>query len=132
MAVDNILLEFNPTFQGTLTSPSGSIALGDRENGLQPYHLLFGALGSCFYATFLSIAIKKKLTFSRATLVVSGNKRTEIPTTLENTKIELVVYNPSDEAQLIKSAELGAKYCSIHETISKVSKMDLVVEFRTE
>lgn len=132
MAVDNILLEFNTQFQGTLTSPSGSVLLGNRENGLQPYHLFFGALGSCFYATFLSIALKKRLNFDKATIVVSGVKREEVPTTLEKTKIELVVYNPSDEDQLRKSAELGAKYCSIHETISQVSEMELVIEFRKE
>jgi putative redox protein len=132
MAVDNVKLSFNPSFQGTMTTPTGNVVLGDQDNGVQPYHLLFGALGSCFYATFLSISLKKRLTFSRAELEISGTKRTEVPPTLEHTKIHLVVFNPSDEEQLIKSAELGAKFCSIHETISKVAKMELVVEFKTE
>jgi hypothetical protein len=45
MAVDNIKLAFDPQFVGTMTSPSGTIKLGDQEGGMAPYHLLFGAVG---------------------------------------------------------------------------------------
>ena len=41
----------------------------------------------------------------------------------------MVIKNPSNEQQLLKSAELGAKYCSIYETISKVAKINLEVIF---
>lgn len=129
MAVDNILIQFDPQFVGTMTSPSGTIKLGDQEGGMEPYHLLFGALGSCFYATFLSIANKKRLTFVKAELEVSGEKRAEVPPTLEHVKIQLVVHNPSNEEGLLKSAHLGAQFCSIHETVSKVAKMELDVRF---
>jgi putative redox protein len=129
MAVDNILIQFDPNFVGTMTSPSGSIRLGDQEGGMAPYHLLFGALGSCFYATFLSIAKKKRLTFAKAEIEISGEKRTEVPPTLQHVKIRLVVHNPSDEAGLLKSAHLGAQFCSIHETISKVAQMEHEVQF---
>ncbi len=132
MAVDNIKLAFDPQFVGTMTSPSGTIKLGDQEGGMAPYHLLFGAVGSCFYATFLSIASKKRLTFTKAELEISGEKRTEVPPTLNHVKIELTVYNPSNEEGLIKSSELGAQFCSIHETLSKVAKMELVVLFKYE
>ncbi len=130
MACDTIKLHFNPEFQGTLTSPSGSIALGDQPNGLQPYHLLFGALGSCFYATFLSIAVKKKLTFKDADITIDGTKRTTTPPTLETVTIKLVITDPSDEAGLRRSAELGTQYCSINETVSKVAIMHLDIVFQ--
>lgn len=129
MAVDNILIQFDPNFVGTMTSPSGSIRLGDQEGGMAPYHLLFGALGSCFYATFLSIAKKKRLTFAKAEIEISGEKRTEVPPTLQHVKIRLVVHNPSDEEGFLRSAHLGAQFCSIHETISKVAQMEHEVQF---
>jgi putative redox protein len=61
---------------------------------------------------------------------MNGTKRDETPATLDYVKIDMVIYNGNDEEKLKKAAELGAKYCSIHETDSKVSKVDLVVTFK--
>ncbi|MCR3906968.1 MAG: OsmC family protein [Tenericutes bacterium] len=132
MKHDDVTLKFDSNFVGEMTSPTGTTKLGKQDNGLRPYHLLFGALGSCFYATFLSVANKMKLTFDDADIKVSGTKREEQPTTLDYVKIEMTVYNPSDEKKLEKAAELGAKYCSIHETVSQVAKIDLVVTFKNK
>ncbi|MFA5467369.1 MAG: OsmC family protein, partial [Candidatus Izemoplasmatales bacterium] len=84
---------------------------------------------SCFYATFLSIANKKRLSFTSATVEVSGKKREDKIATLEYVKMVLTIKDPSDKAQMIRSAELGAQYCSVHETVSKVAKIDLEVLF---
>ena len=132
MKADTVKMVFDSNFVGELTSPSGKIKLGSQENGMQPYHLLFGSIGSCFYATFLSVATKMRLTFSDVEIEVSGHKRDETPATLSDVKIEMVVYNGSDESKLHKAAELGAKYCSIHETVSKVAEMELVITFKTK
>jgi putative redox protein len=78
------------------------------------------------------VANKKKLIFKDANLEISGIKRDTIPATLEYLKIVFTIRGGQDEAQLKTSAELGAKYCSIHETISKVAKIDLVVNFVRE
>jgi putative redox protein len=129
MKTDNVQLQFSNTFVGSMTSPSGRVVLGSQPDGIAPYHLLYGAVGSCFYSTFLSVANKKKLVFKDANLEISGTKRDAIPATLEYLKIVLTIRGGQDEAQLKTSAELGAKYCSIHETISKVAKIDLVVNF---
>lgn len=129
MKTDNVQLKFANTFVGSMTSPSGQVVLGQQPDGMAPYHLLYGAVGSCFYSTFLSIANKKRLSFQDAQLEVSGIKRDTIPATLEYLKIEMTIRGGSDQAQLLSAAELGAKYCSIHETISKVAKIDLVVNF---
>lgn len=129
MNVDNIALSFDPSFIGTMISPTGSVILGDQPNGISPYQLLFGALGSCFYSTFLGVATKKRLTFTKATLEIGGHKRDEVPPTLDHVTIKMVIYDASDEMQFRKSALLGAQYCSIHETISKVAKIDLEVSF---
>ncbi|MBN2504893.1 MAG: OsmC family protein [Bacilli bacterium] len=133
MALDNIEIKWEKGFSGTMTSPNGSIAIGEKENGMDPYHLLFGALASCFYATFLSIAEKKRLAFASSKVEVSGYKQdTGEVRTLQEVFIKLTLVDPSDEAQLEKAALLGTKFCSVHETISKVAKINLEVVFQSE
>lgn len=132
MKADTVKLNFDSNYVGELTSPTGSIKLGSQDNGMKPYHLLFGALASCFYATFLSVAGKMRLTFTDVEIEVSGNKRDETPATLDQVTILMVVYNGSDETKLKKAADLGAQYCSIHETVSKVAKIELIVTFETK
>jgi len=129
MKADIVKLTFDKDFVGEMTSPTGTIKLGSQDQGMKPYHLLFGALASCFYATFLSVANKMRLSFTDVDIEVSGNKRDDAIATLDQVKIELIIYNGSDEVKLNKAAELGAKYCSIHETISKVANIDLNVSY---
>ncbi len=130
MALDNIRLTFDDHYVGEMITPKGTFKLGDQDEGLEPYHMLFGAIGACFYATFLVIAKKKRLSFDKAELEISGHKETgKENNLLELVTIKLVITNPSNEKALLKTAELGTKFCSIHETVSKVAKMDLVVEF---
>ncbi len=131
MALDNIKLKIDSNFIGELESPTGKIKIGDQIDGMEPYHLLFGALASCFYSTFLVIAKKKRLKFDYAELEVFGHKETgkEI-NLLKQVTIKMIVTNPSNELGILKSAELGAKFCSIHETISKVANIDLDIQFK--
>jgi putative redox protein len=129
MKTDNVQMQFTNTFVGSMTSPTGRVVLGQQPDGMQPYHLLYGAVGSCFYSTFLSIANKKRLTFENANLEISGIKRDTTPATLEYLKIVFKIRGGSNQEQLKEAADLGAKYCSIHETISKVAKIEMVVEF---
>ncbi len=130
MALDTVKLTMDSNYVGELTSPTGTIKMGDQEGGMMPYHLLFGALASCFYSTFLVISTKKRLTFDKAEVEVSGYKETgKEKNLLEHVTMKLTVTNPSNQAAIIKSAELGAKFCSIHETISRVAEIELVVDF---
>lgn len=130
MALDTIKQTWDSQFKGEMVTPNAKVDIGEVENGLYPYHMLFGAIGSCFYATFLSIATKKRLTFDKATVEVSGNKGTgKEVNLLEKVKIELVITNPSNEKGLLKSAELGTKFCSIHEMVSRVADISLEVKF---
>lgn len=129
MKTDNVQLQFTNTFVGSMTSPTGTVKIGQQTDGVAPYHLLYGAVGSCFYATFLSIADKKRLTFTDASIEVSGVKRDAVPATLEWLKIVFTIRGGTNQEQLKQAAELGAKYCSIHETISRVAKVELEVLF---
>lgn len=130
MKQDTIHLHFANTFVGSATSPTGRIVIGSQPDGMAPYHMLFSALGSCFYATFLSVANKKKLVFRDAEITVDGVKRNAIPATLEKVTMIFTIYGGEDETQLLRSSELGAKYCSIHETISKIAEIELVTQFK--
>ncbi len=130
MKTDPIKMTFKEGFVGEMTSPTGTVKIGKQEQGVSPYHMLYGALGSCFYATFLSIADKMRLTLDGAELEISGTKRDQSPATLEHVLIKLVVFNPSHEEKLRKAASLGAQHCSIHETISKVANIELEVIFK--
>ncbi len=129
MKTDLVTLHFGSTFTGSAESPTGRVIIGDQPDGMMPYHLLYGAIGSCFYATFLSVANKKKLTFDRAKIEINGVKRDKIPATLETVHIKFIITNPSDKAQLTEASELGAKFCSIHETVSKVAEVTMDVLF---
>ena len=93
---------------------------------------MFSALGSCFYATFLSVANKKKLQFRSAKIIINGVKRDAVPATLQEVVIDFTIVGGTDEEGLKRSAELGATYCSIHETISKVAHVQLNVFFERE
>jgi putative redox protein len=92
--------------------------------------MLFGALGSCFYATFLSVAKKMRLTFDEASIEVSGYKSDPSLKILDQVEMKLVVVNPSDQDRLLKSAKLGAEYCSIHALVEKAAHIELKVEFK--
>ena len=132
MKQDTIQLEFANTFVGSATSPSGRVVIGQQPDGMAPYHLLFSALGSCFYATFLSVANKKRLQFTRANIVINGVKRDAVPATLQEVVMDFTIVGGTDEEGLRRSAQLGAKYCSIHETISQVADVKLNVTFVRE
>lgn len=125
--MNHVKMNFKAKEGNLITDSNVNVKIFDE--GVRPYELLLGALGSCFYATFLSIVEKKRLTYDEVKLDISGTKRTEVPQTLEEVNIKMIITNPSNEQQLLRSAELGAKYCSIYETLSKVAKMNLEVIF---
>lgn len=129
LVVQPVKLEFSDRYDGWLEAPNGKIRLGETEGAFLPYNMVLGSLGACFYMTFLSIVEKKRLTFSGSTLEITGKKREEVPQTLESVHIQMQIRNASDQKQFLRSVELGAKYCSVHETISKVADIKIDVEF---
>lgn len=130
MAYDKVILKWDSEYRGELFSPTGTAKLGDQDEGLYPYHLFFGAIGSCFYATFISIALKMRLEFDSAKIEVSGAKISPDSKIIEVVDMKMIIKNPSDEEKIKKAAELGTKYCSIHELVSRSAKVNLIVEFQ--
>lgn len=129
MAKKEVALEFSNEFLGTLKAPRGTAAIGVEEGTLEPYDLLFGALGSCLYATFLEIARKKRIGFEKAEMQVSGTKREEIPTTLKEVHVSMTVHGAEKEKGLVQAMQLATEYCSIYTTISKVAEMTYTLNF---
>ncbi|NLW72195.1 MAG: hypothetical protein GXY37_04840 [Chloroflexi bacterium] len=71
----------------------------------------------------------KKISVDKIEIVVTGEKRIETPPTLKWVHLAIAVTSDVNENQVIKSVELASKYCSIHETISKVTVMSHEVRF---
>ncbi|MDD2259038.1 MAG: OsmC family protein [Bacilli bacterium] len=125
---EKITLNFSNGYHGEVIAPRGTLNIGTEENTFAPYNLLYGALGSCYYATFLSMAKKMKLDIIEAKVVISGEKKDDDIATLAHVLVDVQIKSPSDEKKLIRSAELGAKYCSIYNTISQIAEMELKIE----
>lgn len=129
MAVRKADIFFSNEFSGELVVPNGKVAIGIEEGTVAPYDLLFGALASCLYATFLDVAKKKKIEFESARIEVTGEKRTEVPTILTWVDTKLIIKGAQKESGLEKSYEMATKYCSIYQTIAQVAKMTWSVDF---
>jgi len=129
MAIQKIKVRFTEGFKGELTAKNATVAVGGGEGLLAPYDMLLGALATCLYSTFLDVIEKKRITFDKTDIIITGEKRKTIPMTLEWVNVIIEIKNASDEKGVQKAAQLAAKYCSVYETISKVADMDLVVKF---
>ena len=66
----------------TLENDRAKLSLGSKEGSFYPYDLLLGALSACFRATLYDILTKRKEVFPEMEIIVSGEKRKEVPTTL--------------------------------------------------
>ncbi len=124
-----VLLTFANKFEGELKAPHANALIGSDEGTLAPYDMLLGALGSCLYATFLDIARKKRIGYERAEIKVTGEKRTEVPTTLKWVHVEFRIFKAEKELGLEQGAKLATEYCSIYQTISHVAEMSYEIVF---
>ena len=130
MDVNQINLTFGYEFDGEVRTPTGTILIGEGEDKMMPYDLLFGALGSCMYANFIGISQKKRIRFDQVKVEVSGEKRDEVPALLRWVKVKYIVINGEKEKEFEKTAELSSKYCSIYQTLSRVADMAWSIEFQ--
>ncbi len=118
-----VTLKFTNEFEGELIAPKSVIKIGSEDGTVAPYDMLLGALGSCLYSTFLDVMKKKRINFERFEMVITGEKRTEVPTTLKWVNVDARVYAPEKEIGVSESFRLATEYCSIYKTISHVAEM---------
>ena len=129
MSVLKIEVKFKEGFKGELITNNGTALIGETEGTLAPYDMLLASLASCLYATFLAVMNKKRITSDGSDVIVTGEKRKEIPSTLTWVNVVIEIKNASNEKGVLKAADMAAKYCSIYQTLSKVAKMNLEVKF---
>lgn len=131
MAIISVKTPFNNDFTGELVTGRARVEIGTGEGRLAPYDMLLGALSSCLYATFLGVVEKKRLVFESCDIEVKGEKRAEIPTTLEWCQVEMRIKGAVEgkEKHYIEAAKLAGEYCSIYQTLSHVANMSIEVIF---
>lgn len=122
-------MEFEYAFKGVLKAKRGTVDIGIEEGTIEPYDMVFGALGSCLYSTFLDIAVKKKIVYEGLNMKISGEKRTEVPTTLETVHVEVTVINAEKEKGLDQAMRLATEYCSVYQTLAHVAEMTYSLTF---
>ena len=122
-------LHFAQGFDGTLILREGEVAIGVQADQARPYDLLQGALAACLHSTFLDILEKKRIKIDYADYEVSGVKRTEVPTMLEEVRVHVTLPSGQNNEALQKSMVLATKYCSVYNTLASVAKMECVVTF---
>lgn len=124
---NKITINFNNGFNGISRNENGSV-LDVASEKWSPYELLFTALASCMYATFLDVIEKKKLDYEEVTITVEGEKIDEIPSFLSTAEIVFTVTgarkdDEKTKSRFEKSLQLSEKYCSIYNTLTKVAKL---------
>lgn len=124
-----VTMDFDYEFKGVLKAKRGTVDIGIEEGTIEPYDMVFGALGSCLYSTFLDIAVKKKIVYDSVKMKVSGEKRTEVPTTLKTVNVEVTVVNPEKEKGLDQAMRLATEYCSVYQTLAHVADMSYSLNF---
>ena len=112
----------------SFTCPDSSVHTFREGSG--PYEYLMGALAGCFYSTLSDF--ERTGTWDEVTITASGVKRTTSPTTLEHTQLEIVAKNVSDKEEFGHLVQKTVEACSIYNTISCVSEMDVVVRFEDD
>ena len=133
METQHVKLDFSREFVGKLQTKLGEFSVGGNKGDLLPYDMVLGALGACYYATFLGIAEKMRLEYESVDFDIQGVKRAEVPTTLETVELKLDFYGvaPQQENKFARAVDLAGKYCSVHETIAQVAKITTTFELHS-
>lgn len=120
---------FTNEFEGELLLKEGSVAIGVGPTKLSPYRMLQGALMACFHSTFLDIINKKRVTFSSVSYKTHGEKREEVPSTIENLHMDIFIQGASNHLAVEKSYELATRVCSVYVTLSQLADMSYTIHF---
>jgi len=130
---NKVNVEFQNGFNGVSTNDSGSTLSISMEQW-KPYELLFTALASCMYSTFLDVIDKKRLDYDKISITVDGEKIEDIPSFLKKAEIVFTVSgadkdNEKTVAKFEKSLKLSEKYCSIYNTLTKIAELNSTIVF---
>lgn len=129
MSEVSVAMSFSNEFEGTMSTKNTQVEIGRNQGQLLPYDMMLGALGACYYATFVDVAKKMRLQYQRAAIDMKGVKREEVPTILKEVTMTLTIFGAVDEKGFQRASAMAAKYCSVHETVSRVADINMVLKF---
>lgn len=128
MAKQTSVINFHDGFQGEFVVGGQTIKIG--RDAVRPYDMTFGALASCMYATFLDWARKKDVTVGDVEVVVTGEKRTEVPTTLAWVNVAMTAESGDSYEAVKECMDLAMRDCSMIQTVAKVAEMTHSLELK--
>ena len=120
------LIKFHDGFNGTYEVGGQTIRIA--MDGVHPYDMTFGAMASCMYATFLDHTNARNIKVDEVEIYIDGQKRKEIPTTLDHVDILMRVRSSADEAVLKECMDGAMRDCSMIQTVYKVAEIDYSME----
>ncbi len=116
------VIHFENGFHGTYQVLDQTLKIGHER--IQPYDMTYGAVGSCFYATFLEVAREHGITVASAEVTVEGRKRKTVPSTLEYLKLTLRPESDAEREDLEACMEEALNKCSMAATIRAVAEVE--------
>lgn len=130
---NKINITFSDGFNGEAINEGGA-KLKVAKDDWRPYELLFTALASCMYATFLDVINKKKLDYDKVEISIDGEKIDDVPAFLKKADITFTIHGAQKDDEKIaarfeKSLRLSEKYCSIYNTLTKVAELESTLIF---
>ncbi len=121
-------LVFNGDFNGTYQVRNQKLVL-DKEDGLRPYDLTYGAIAGCLYSTFLNILELNDLNVDETEIVINGRKRTTIPTTVEYINIHFFVKTSDNKKKISDCFYESLDACSMIVTFRHVAEIESNISF---
>lgn len=115
------VIEFENGFNGIVHGAGADIQV--KKDRIEPYDMTFGALASCFYSTFLSIAEKEGCSVHKAKITVTGEKRETVPTMLSRVHLEIILFSNEETEKLTACVKAASETCSMYQMISHVAQM---------
>jgi len=121
MGIVNV--NFGSGFNGISSSDRSPYTFEVGKEKAYPYELAMSGLISCFYSTFMDVAVKKRLKWESCEIEMNYTKELEsTPNFLKKAEISIrLKIIEGEEKAFDKSFEMAAKYCSLYQTFSKVA-----------
>jgi len=122
--MNSLKINYKNSFVGNMINERNEFDTKIGEDGLMPYELAMSGIVSCFYSTFIDIALKKRLEWESVLVDIFWEKSNEEVAFLKEAKIKLQVKTiKGSDTNFDKSFELAAKYCSLYQTFSRVAAL---------
>ena len=116
---------FNDNFTGTAEVQRNQYSFPIGSEHASAYDLAMAGLVSCYYATFMEVAQKKRLEWNAVSIDLTWSKQLDnSPQFLKEARMNIEIdVVKGKETAFTKSLEMAAKYCSLYQTFSMVGEL---------